>query len=119
MRTVFLCGIPESEARLIGSVLSSPQFRALDYRLASGIDAAQSASVMIVNGDDPAALRRWVAARQDFPHPLGVVLTSHAPGGNYFAEQILRRPVSMASVVSALDQLETLLASGTVACASG
>jgi hypothetical protein len=119
MRTVFLCGIPESEARLIGSALCSPQLRALDYRLAAGLDAAQKASVMIVNGDDPAALRRWTAARQDFPHPLGVVLTSHAPGGNYFAEQILRRPVSMASVVSALDRMEALLVSGTVDCASG
>jgi hypothetical protein len=119
MRTVFLCGIPESEARLIDWALSSPQLLALDYRLASGIDAAQRASVMIVNGDDPAALRQWMAARHDFPHPLGVVLTSHAPSGHYFAEQILRRPVSMASVVCALDRMETLLASGTVACASG
>jgi hypothetical protein len=37
----------------------------------------------------------------------------------HLAEQILRRPVTMASVASALDRLETLLASGSVACASG
>lgn len=69
-------GFMEKERRMIRNILSLASNREQTYQLAFGNH--ESADIMIVNADDPAAVVTWNEVRQVFPE-VQVVLASATP----------------------------------------
>jgi hypothetical protein len=106
MKTLALLGIPHADACLIRAALVLIRTRGVHIQAIEGLEAACSTDVVVVNGDDPRALESWVEIRRLNPDPSGLILTGPALRSDCPSDQILRRPLSTRSFLTALGQLD-------------
>jgi len=101
--SVAAIGIPANEQKILKNIFKLSLYRARSYTLSEMI-SGQSVDILLVNGDDPNAIRSWHSLNNTDTSSIPTLIVSQQKPSDAQLYHI-RRPLIATRVLGALDQI--------------